>query len=99
MARKPFFLKEWRDLKGLTQEQLGARLDPMITGASVSRIETGVHNYTRERLEAFAAALDIEVADLFRDPTKPDYQLWQIIIGLEPDDQERALRMIKAMAG
>jgi transcriptional regulator with XRE-family HTH domain len=95
MPRK-LFLKEWRKAKGLTQERLAARLET--TAATISRIETGEINYTRESLESLAAALDIEPADLLRDPGAADYQLWRIITGLKPEAQARALRVIRALA-
>lgn len=95
--RRKIYLKEWRKFRGLTQEQLAERLET--TGPTISRIETGDINYTRESLESLAAALDCEPADLLsRDPNKPEYELWQIIHGLKLEQQKQALRVIKALA-
>lgn len=95
---KKHFIKEWRKYRGLTQEQLGGRLD--VSTSHISQIERGTINYTRETLEAIAYALQCEPADLLgRDPSQPDYQLWKIITGLKPEQQEQALRVVRALAG
>lgn len=95
MTRKPFFLKQWREHRGLSQDALAARLDT--TGATISRIENGKNNFKREMLEELAEALGIEPGDLFRDPTKPDYELWKIVTGLAPEKQQQALRILRAL--
>jgi transcriptional regulator with XRE-family HTH domain len=49
------FIREWREFRGLTQEQLAERIAR--TKATVSRIETGDIAYTREFLEVAADVL------------------------------------------
>ena len=95
MPRKTFFLKQWREHLGLSQEALGNRLDT--TGATISRIENGKNNFKREMLEEIADALGVEPGDLYRDPTKPDYQLWKILTGMPPEQQRQALKIIQAL--
>lgn len=57
-GKGPFF-KEWRKLRGFTQEQVLAALDQIEgdmprTGASLSRLENGKQPYSQEILEALA---------------------------------------------
>lgn len=65
------FIREWREFRNLTQEQLGERIER--TKATVSRIETGEIAYTREFLEAAADALGTHPGILLiRAPTDDD---------------------------
>lgn len=69
-ARPPLFLREWRENRGLTQQQLADRLDT--TAATVSRIESGKRDYTGDFLWACAYALNCHASDLLsRPPTQP----------------------------
>ena len=66
--RKPakLYLREWRKLRGLSQDKLAEILD---TGkATISRLETGQQRYHQEWLEALAAALDVDPINLLRPP-------------------------------
>lgn len=65
----PLFLREWREARSLTQEQLADRLDT--TKATISRYETGSRDWTGQFVQAAAEALGIEVADMFRHPGSP----------------------------
>lgn len=73
-ARRPFrrtYIREWREFRGLTQEQLADAIDR--TKATVSRIETGDIAYTREFLEAAADTLGTHPGILLmRPPTEAD---------------------------
>lgn len=74
------YLAEWRDHRGLTQEQLGQRLG--VTGMTVSRWERALSNPARAPgtalpntnvLAAICEALggDLDVIDLYRHPDQP----------------------------
>jgi transcriptional regulator with XRE-family HTH domain len=58
-------LRTWREVSGLSQEELGRRAG--LTHSGISRIEagSGCHPTTARRL---AAALDLRVVDLVEDP-------------------------------
>jgi transcriptional regulator with XRE-family HTH domain len=56
--RRRTFFREWREYRGLTQEQLAGRLETSV--ASISRIEKGTQPYTQDVLEALAEALATE---------------------------------------
>lgn len=74
--RRRTFFREWREHRGLTQEQLAGRLDTSV--ASISRIESGTQPYTQDVLEALAEALMTDPASLImRNPADPD-AIWSI---------------------
>jgi transcriptional regulator with XRE-family HTH domain len=65
--RRRTFIRQWREARGLTQEQLAAELGTSV--ATVSRVETGNQPYTQDFLEACANALGTDVVALLsRDP-------------------------------
>lgn len=91
------YIRQWRKHRNLTQERLAGLVE--MTASSISQIESGKQGYTDQTLAAIAHALNCEAADLLaRDPTKPEYQLWRIINGLNKDQQAQALRVLKALA-
>ena len=69
--RRPTFVRQWREYRGLSQEQLAERLE--MSAAQLSRVETGKQPYTQDFLEAVAEALRTDVPSLLmRDPLKED---------------------------
>ena len=66
----PIYLREWREFRLLTQQQLADRLDT--TAATISRIESGKRDYTGAFLLAAAYVLNCNPGDLIsRPPTEP----------------------------
>ena len=93
-SRQRIFLREWRKHRGITQEQLAERLD--IDRTIISKIETGKLDYHQHFLEAAAAALACEPADLLvRDPTGPD-AIWSIWDRIPQADQPKARAVLQA---
>jgi DNA-binding XRE family transcriptional regulator len=71
VQRTRIFVREWREFRNLTQEQLGEMTQR--TKATISRIETGDIGYTREFLESAASALGTHAGLLLlRAPTDAD---------------------------
>lgn len=68
--RRRTFIAEWREFRGLTQEQLAERLDT--TKATISRIENRVIGYSQDFLEACADALGTHPANLLSRPPRKD---------------------------
>ncbi|HEX6684963.1 MAG TPA: helix-turn-helix transcriptional regulator [Candidatus Limnocylindrales bacterium] len=73
--------RRWRDVAGLTQQQLGERVGG--SGAYVSMIENGERALTkRSRLIAFASALGVSITDLTAQPLPPrspeEYAIYRI---------------------
>lgn len=76
--RKRFLtkIKQWREYRKLTQDDLAERLET--SKASISRIESGQQAYTQDFLEACADALRTDPASLLmRDPTD-DEAVWSL---------------------
>ena len=97
------YIREWRHYRGqhvkggkITQEQLAA-LSDCSTG-TISRMENGKQNYTRDNLVAIARALDCEVAELFsRPPLDDEVALQRRISKMTPDALKLAARIIAAL--
>lgn len=66
MTKARTYLKEWRNFRNLTQNQVVDRLtgfdDPQLpqTGASLSRLENGKQPYSQRVLEALSDIYDCE---------------------------------------
>jgi transcriptional regulator with XRE-family HTH domain len=80
MAKEPRFrrnfIREWRQSKHMSLEQLAARV-PMDKG-NLSKVERSLLPYNQEMLERLAEALGTEPASLLmRDPTAPE-AIWSI---------------------
>lgn len=76
--RRKTFFREWREHRGLTQEQLADRMET--TKANISRVESGKQGYTQDYLEALAIALQTDEASLLmRDPSEPEgiWSIWE----------------------
>lgn len=69
--RRRHFIREWREFRELTQQQLADMLDS--TKTSISRIEDLKQGYTQDFLEACADALGTHPGALLtRPPTDAD---------------------------
>lgn len=94
-TRPRWFLKEWRQYRGLTQARLGERIGK--SKSNISEFENGVTRYNQDLLEALADALMCEPADLImRDPTQPDaiWSIWERIPETKRDDARRILETL-----
>lgn len=88
------FIRKWRKLKQLTQEQLAERIG--MSKPSISCIENGNQPYSEPVLEAIAHALQCEPADLLRPPSDPALEEWNRLLNkLTQDKSAKALRLIK----
>lgn len=91
--RRKTFFKEWREHRGLTQEQLAERLGTNKSG--VSKVETGVSGYSQSSLEAWAEALGCEPWDLLaRNPQSKD-SIQQLLERASPDVLSAVMTLIK----
>lgn len=91
--KQPFrhYLKEWRDERGLTQQQLADRVD---TGKDqISRWESGKRGMSAEVVGALAEALQIEPSDLFRDPNQPSAD--ELLRDATPEQRRLAFQLIE----
>jgi transcriptional regulator with XRE-family HTH domain len=72
------FIRQWRKHRGLTLEQLAARLNDMAP-SNLSMLERGLRGYTQETLERIAEELGTDAASLLiRDPADGEaiWSLW-----------------------
>jgi len=87
---------------GLTQEQLGARLVPQVTRASIANIESGKQRVLAHSLSQIAAILEVPVDDLIRqEPPHIHENLRQQVeaqlqdrLKLSPTDMQRLTRKL-----
>lgn len=93
--RLPFYLKQWREYRGLTQEQLAHRVGK--TQGLISQLEQGSTQYTEEMLHTLAHALNCQPADLLmRNPadTEAPWSIWET---LPPVQRLQAIEIMKAL--
>jgi len=93
--RRPVFFREWRRHRGLSQEQLAARVGRAISW--VSQVERGSIAYTEETLDLLAEALNCTPVDLIvRNPLDAEAP-WTIWDQLKPQQQRQAIEVLKAI--
>jgi len=92
---RPTFVREWRQLRGLTLQQLALQIG--ITHASLSRIERGLQPYSQPLLEAIAEALQTEPAFLLmRNPADPD-GIWSVWDRAKPGERRQIVEIAKTL--
>ena len=90
------FVREWRQYRKLTLEQLAERVG--VTHGALSQLERGLTNYTQPMLEKLAFALLCEPADLImRDPNSDTWSILDEVRGLPDADVHRIAAIIQAM--
>jgi transcriptional regulator with XRE-family HTH domain len=67
--RGHLYIKEWMDLRGLSDERLAQRLE--VGRETVWRWRVEQHRLNPEKIAALASALDIEPEELWRLPSRP----------------------------
>lgn len=96
--RRRHFIKEWREHRGLSQEQLAERIDR--SRGLISQLESYTTNYTAETLDALAVALNCEPWDLLNVDPKKEGRVIDILDLLRqatPDQRERAIGYIEGI--
>jgi transcriptional regulator with XRE-family HTH domain len=73
-------LQSLRKKRGLTQEQLGARLAPQVTRASIANIESGKQRVLAHTIAQLADALEASIDELLRERSAvPDETLKEAV--------------------
>lgn len=89
------YIRQWRQHRGLTLEQLAERLG--MTPSHLSMLERGQRGYTQETLEAVAEALQTDVASiLMRDPSDPD-AIWSVWDQAKPGERRMIVDIAKTI--
>lgn len=98
MQKKRFrktFIREWRQHRGLTLEQLADRLE--VTASHISMLERGQRGYAQETLERLAEALQTDPASLLmRNPTDQD-AIWSVWDQAKPGERRMIVDIAKTI--
>lgn len=100
MVKKPqyrrTYIRQWREYRNLTLEQLGERID--MTPSHLSMLERGQRGYAQETLERIADALQTDPASLLmRNPEDPE-GIWSIWDNALPGERQTIVEVAKAIA-
>ena len=88
------YIREWRQHRGLTLEQLAARLD--MTASHLSMLERGGRGYTQNTLEELAEALQTDPASLLmRQPG--DDEMWSLWDQARPGVRRQITEIAKTL--
>jgi len=94
-VRRRIFLKQWREFRGLTQEQLADRVGWSV--GNVSQLERGLQGYSQEGLEALAEALQCDPGQILTvDPTGDD-AIWSIWERAKPGERQMIVELAKTV--
>lgn len=88
------FIREWREHRGLTLEQLGDRLD--MTASHLSMLERGQRGYTQETLEQIAHALQTDAASLIMRLPGDD-EMWSLWDQAKPGVRRQITEIAKTL--
>lgn len=93
--RRRTFFKQWRQYRGLSQEQLANRLDSSV--ASISRIESGTQPYTQDVLEALADALQTDPASLLMRNPLDEEAIWSLWERAKPGERQMIVEIARTV--
>ncbi len=90
---RSFYLREWREARGLTQEQLAEHA--AMSASHLANVERGTKRYNEDILKALATALGCEPWELIgRNPNQRAaavVQIWDRIASGKRDQARRTL--------
>lgn len=89
------YIREWRDHKGLTQDQLAERVG--LSRTQISRIENHRQGYSQELLEAVADAIGVSAATLIMRAPGSEWTLQEALTGLGEVQRRQAIAVIEAL--
>lgn len=95
--RKRTYIREWREFRKLTQDELAVRVG--MSKGQLSRIENAIQPYQQDFLDACAAALQTSTGALIeRAPTDEDVP-WDILDQANPSERKQLIDVMKAVLG
>lgn len=95
---RPTFLRQWRELRGLTLEDVGEAIG--LSHAQIGRIERGLQPYNQGLLEALADLYATDVASLImRNPADPDapWSIWDNVKKTTPEKRAAIVAVVETM--
>lgn len=94
-SRVRHFIRQWREYRGLTQEQLAERVDMSVS--NISQLERGLQGFSDEGLGLIAHALNTEPGYLLTvDPTR-DEAMWSIWENAKPGERKMIVEIAKTL--
>jgi len=95
VARRRIFLKQWREYRNLTQEQLAERVGWSV--GNVSQLERGLQGYSQEGLEALAEALQCDPGQILTVDPSGDEAIWSIWERAKPGERQMIVEIAKTV--
>jgi transcriptional regulator with XRE-family HTH domain len=95
-SRSPTFLREWREFRDLSQEEVADRLE--IDRTTLSKIERRLLPYNQDFLERAALVYGCEPADILNtNPMKPapPRLVFEALKSATPDQRQQITRFIE----
>lgn len=94
-VRRRIFLKQWREYRGLTQEQLADRVGWSV--GNVSQLERGLQGYSQEGLEALAEALQCDPGQILNVDPSGDEAIWSIWERAKPGERQMIVEIARTV--
>lgn len=98
------FIRSWRVKRGISLRKLASKLptgsdgEPLVSYASLSRIETGEQPFSEPILNAISDVLDVPRAMLLEmDPNKEGHVL-DLLNQMDRKNRDQAIRMLEVFA-
>lgn len=94
------FIREWREHRGLTQQELGDALEPQASAGTISAYESGQRNASMDRLRQIASALETTPGRLLDGPPQANVPAEVINIWdhIPVEHREQAKDILKTFA-
>lgn len=91
------YIRQWREHRGLTLEQLVSRLGIKMVPSNLSMLERGQRGYTQDTIERIAAALQTDVASLLTRAPDESEGLWSVWDQARPAQREQIVEIAKTI--
>lgn len=91
-----WYLAEWREIRGKTQDELAAALKT--NRGQISALELGIKRYNRDWVERLAAELRCTPGELVGVNPYGDQPLWSLWAEVPTDKKPVALDMLSGLA-
>lgn len=108
MARKPWFLKEWREHRDMSQEALADRVTDLteswgdramkVNKSDISKLERGKRRYNSDQLEALALVLKCDPADLVSYTPQQADEIKRLVSKIVTRGRASDLRLLRAIS-
>lgn len=93
---RPTFIRAWRKHRGLTLEQLAARLGDMVP-SNLSMLERGLRGYVQNTLERIAAELGTDAPTLLSRGPKDGDDIMEIWDQAKPNQRRQIIEIAKTI--